>query len=122
MMKSLPSLCLFICLPRHPSLSDFLDLFVPFSASHPFPPHLSSLSLFLCGRVVINPYFIAREFLSPCRADSSPRSKTLLGPNPILPPCITPSLPPSGPDYRKSGMVARRCGGETGRRHHNIAP
>lgn len=45
MMKSLPSLCLFICLPRHPSLSDFLDLFVPFSASHPFPPHLSSLSV-----------------------------------------------------------------------------
>lgn len=86
---------LFFSLPRHPSLSDFLDLFVLFSASHPLPPSLSSL----CGRVVINPYFIAGEFLSPCRADSSPRSKTLLGPNPILPPSITPSLPPSGPDY-----------------------
>ena len=86
-----------LSLPRHPSLSDFLDLFVLFSASHPLPS--ISLSLSLCGRVVINPYFIAGEFLSPCRADSSPRSKTLLGPNPILPPSITPSLPPSGPDY-----------------------
>ena len=88
-----------LSLPRHPSLSDFLDLFVLFSASHPLPSISLSLSLSLCGRVVINPYFIAGEFLSPCRADSSPRSKTLLGPNPILPPSITPSLPPSGPDY-----------------------
>lgn len=78
----------------HPSPSDFLDLFVLFSASHSLPPSLS-----LCGRVVINPNFIAGEFLSHCRADSSPRSKTLLGPNPILPPSISPSLPPSGPDY-----------------------
>uniref|UniRef100_A0AAV2JKC0 Uncharacterized protein n=1 Tax=Knipowitschia caucasica TaxID=637954 RepID=A0AAV2JKC0_KNICA len=45
------------------------------------------------------------EFLSPCRVDSSPRSKTVQGPNPILrpPPPISPSLPPSGPDYSKSG-------------------
>lgn len=73
-------------------------------------PRVVSL-LSLCGRGVINPYFIAQEFFSPCRADSSPRSKTLLGPNPILPPCITPSLPPSGPDYRTSGRVAGRRGG-----------
>lgn len=69
-------------------------------------PHTLSLHLSLCGRVVINPYFIAGEFLSHCRADSSPRSKTLLGPNPILPPSIFPSLPPSGPDYWDSGGVA----------------
>lgn len=96
-------------LPHHTFfLSDFLDLFVPFSALHPLSLHLflSLLSLSLCGRVVINPYFIAGEFLSPCRADSSPRSKTLLGPNPILPPSITPSLPPSGPDYWESGRMA----------------
>lgn len=63
-----------------------------------------------CGRVVINPCFIAGEFLSHCRADSSPRSKTLLGPNPILPPSIFPSLPPSGPDYRDSRGVAGLAG------------
>lgn len=70
-----------------------------FSAFHSLAPSLH-------GRVVINPYFIAGEFLSLCRTDSSPRSKTRLGPNPILPPSISPSLPPSGPDYRDSGRVA----------------
>lgn len=78
----------------------YLTFLISSSLSLPHTLSLSSFSSFsLCGRVVINPYFIAGEFLSPCRADSSPRSKTLLGPNPILPPSITPSLPPSGPDY-----------------------
>lgn len=77
----------------------------------PFLHLTPSPSISLCGRVVINPDFIAGEFLSPCRADSSPRSKTLLGPNPILPPSITPSLPPSGPDYWESGRVALWGGG-----------
>lgn len=86
--------------PVYPFLSHvivpYLDLFLPLTASHHLP---SSLSSPLCGRVVINPYFIAGEFLCPCRADSSPLCKTLQGPNTILPPSITPSLPPSGPDY-----------------------
>lgn len=73
-----------------------------FSAFHSLAPSLH-------GRVVINPYFIAGEFLSLCRTDSSPRSKTRLGPNPILPPSISPSLPPSGPDYRDSGGVGGGC-------------
>lgn len=89
------------------SLSDFLDPFVLLSASHPRPPSLSSL----CGRVVINPYFIAGEFLSqgwqlPTFWDTA---RTI--PNP---PSITPSLPPSGPDYGE-----RRKGGG---RHHTITP
>lgn len=102
----------------HLTLSYPISLFVflPLSLSLHLP-------LSLHGRVVINPYFIAGEFSSPCRADSSPRSKTLLGPNPILPPCITPSLPPSGPDYCESGIrVAERRGEDVGGRHHNISP
>lgn len=107
---------MFFSLPHLPFLPNF---FVRFSNSFSLP---TSPSLSLHGRVVINPYFIAGEFSSPCRADSSPRSKTLLGPNPILPPRITPSLPPSGPDYWKSGIrVAERRGEDVGGWHHNIS-
>lgn len=91
---SLPALCRFLLHCLCISISTRLL----FSAFHSLAPSLH-------GRVVINPYFIAGEFLSLCRADSSPRSKTRLGPNPILPPSISPSLPPSGPDYRDSGGV-----------------
>ena len=100
------SFCPSLFFPSHVTLL-YLTFLISssFSLPHTLSPPSLSLSLSLCGRVVINPYFIAGEFLSPCRADSSPRSKTLLGPNPILPPSITPSLPPSGPDYWESGGV-----------------
>lgn len=93
--------------PLYPFLSHVTPLWLSWSL-RPFLCLAPSPSISLCGRVVINPYFIAGEFLSPCRADSSPRSKTLLGPNPILPPSITPSLRPSGPDYYESGRVVVR--------------
>lgn len=116
------SLCRFLFLHPHSILlspvSDYQTFLI--SSSFSLPHTLSLLSLSLCGRVVINPNFIAGEFLSHCRADSSPRSKTLLGPNPILPPSISPSLPPSGPDYWDSG--GRKGGGGVGERHHTITP
>lgn len=123
MMKRLPpraSVRFYSCrlpffpLRRQPPFSVWLSW-----SLRPFPrrtPSLSSsLHLSLGGRVVINPCFIAGEFLSPCRPDSSPRSEAPRGPNPILPPSITPSLPPSGPDYWESGRV-EGWGGEAS--HH----
>lgn len=119
MMKRLPpraSVRFYSCrlpffpLRRQPPFSVWLSW-----SLRPFPrrtPSLSSsLHLSLGGRVVINPCFIAGEFLSPCRPDSSPRSEAPRGPNPILPPSITPSLPPSGPDYWESGRVEGWGGG-----------
>lgn len=77
---------LFSTPPGHSLLSEFFDL-LSFPLLHSLSVHLS-----LHGRVVINPYFIAEGFLSHCGADSSPRSKALLGPNPILSPSISASI------------------------------
>lgn len=88
------------------SLCRFLPQSVHFHQhSAPFPcfPLSRSISPWSSGDKSL---FYCKEFLSHCTTDSSPRSKTRRGPNPILPPSISPSLPPSGPDYRDSRRVA----------------
>lgn len=133
----------FICLQLYDdeesSITFVASLFIPLWVSKPLYSFLSRITPFCYltflissaphpplpppwARVVINPCFIAGELSSPYRADSSPRSETPRGPNSILPPCITPSLPPSGPDYRGSGGGEVRGGGGFRGRHHNITP
>lgn len=102
---------------------------VPASPSVPFRQHSARFLCFPLSRS-ISPWssgdkslFYCREFLSHCTTDSSPRSKTRRGPNPILPPSISPSLPPSGPDYRDSGRVAEWVGrGGGGMLEEGITP